>query len=122
MLERLFTLAFKRLVYPQIWEDPVVDMRALDIGPGHEVIAIASGGCNVLSYLTADPAGVTADLLAYMSHLRNAMRRARTAPSKDQASIQPGRGIIEFPETLTVDDVPEDGLAFNPKTCLRDLK
>jgi S-adenosylmethionine-diacylglycerol 3-amino-3-carboxypropyl transferase len=60
VLERLFTLAFKRPVYPQIWEDPVVDMRALDIGPGHEVIAIASGGCNVLSYLTADPAGVTA--------------------------------------------------------------
>jgi S-adenosylmethionine-diacylglycerol 3-amino-3-carboxypropyl transferase len=60
VLERLFTLAFKRLVYPQIWEDPVVDMRALEIGPGHEVIAIASGGCNVLSYLTADPAGVTA--------------------------------------------------------------
>ena len=60
VLERLFTLAFERLVYPQIWEDPVVDMAALDIGPGHEVIAIASGGCNVLSYLTADPAGVTA--------------------------------------------------------------
>jgi S-adenosylmethionine-diacylglycerol 3-amino-3-carboxypropyl transferase len=60
VLERLFTLVFKRLVYPQIWEDPVVDMKALDIGPGHEVIAIASGGCNVLSYLTADPAGVTA--------------------------------------------------------------
>ena len=60
VLERMFTLAFKSLVYPQIWEDPVVDMKALDIGPGHEVIAIASGGCNVLSYLTADPAGVTA--------------------------------------------------------------
>ncbi len=60
VLERLFTLAFKRLVYPQIWEDPVVDMKALDIGPGHEVIAIASGGRNVLSYLTADPGGVTA--------------------------------------------------------------
>jgi S-adenosylmethionine-diacylglycerol 3-amino-3-carboxypropyl transferase len=60
VLERLFTLAFKSLVYPQIWEDPVVDMKALNIGPGHEVIAIASGGCNVLSYLAADPAGVTA--------------------------------------------------------------
>jgi len=46
MLERRFTLAFKRLVYPQIWEDPVVDMKTLDIGPGHEAIAIASGGCN----------------------------------------------------------------------------
>ena len=60
ILERLFTLAFERLVYPQIWEDPVVDMKALDIGPGHQVIAIASGGCNVLSYLLADPARVTA--------------------------------------------------------------
>ena len=60
LLERMFTFAFSKLVYPQIWEDPVVDMTALEIGPGHEVIAIASGGCNVLSYLTADPAGVTA--------------------------------------------------------------
>jgi S-adenosylmethionine-diacylglycerol 3-amino-3-carboxypropyl transferase len=60
VLERMFTFAFSKLVYPQIWEDPVVDMKALDIGPGQEVIAIASGGCNVLSYLTADPAGVTA--------------------------------------------------------------
>ncbi len=56
----MFTIAFSKLVYPQIWEDPVVDMKALEIGPGCEVIAIASGGCNVLSYLTADPAGVTA--------------------------------------------------------------
>ncbi|MBV9287229.1 MAG: BtaA family protein, partial [Hyphomicrobiales bacterium] len=59
-LERLFTLTFSKLVYPQIWEDPVVDLKALEIGPSHQVIAIASGGCNVLSYLTADPAGVTA--------------------------------------------------------------
>ena len=27
--ERLFTLAFSGLVYPQIWEDPVVDLEAL---------------------------------------------------------------------------------------------
>jgi S-adenosylmethionine-diacylglycerol 3-amino-3-carboxypropyl transferase len=66
VLERIFTLAFERLVYPQIWEDPVVDMAALDIGPGHEIIAIASGGCNVLSYLTADPAGVTAVDLGHL--------------------------------------------------------
>jgi S-adenosylmethionine-diacylglycerol 3-amino-3-carboxypropyl transferase len=60
MLERLFTLAFRGLVYPQIWEDPLVDMAALDIGPQDNIIAIASGGCNVLSYLTADPQGVVA--------------------------------------------------------------
>ena len=26
-LERVFSFAFRGLVYPQIWEDPVVDMR-----------------------------------------------------------------------------------------------
>ena len=29
--ERLFTLAFSGLVYPQIWEDPVVDLEALGL-------------------------------------------------------------------------------------------
>jgi S-adenosylmethionine-diacylglycerol 3-amino-3-carboxypropyl transferase len=60
VLERLFTFAFNGLVYPQIWEDPVVDMAAMEIEPSHHVAAIASGGCNVLSYLTADPAKITA--------------------------------------------------------------
>jgi len=60
MLERLFTLAFRGLVYPQIWEDPVVDMAALAIRPDDHVVTIASGGCNVLSYLTADPARISA--------------------------------------------------------------
>jgi S-adenosylmethionine-diacylglycerol 3-amino-3-carboxypropyl transferase len=60
VLERLFTMAFRGLVYPQIWEDPVVDLAALDIKPDDRVIAIASGGCNVLSYLAADPAGIVA--------------------------------------------------------------
>src|SRR5579863_7739623 len=58
--ERLFTLAFRGLVYPQIWEDPVVDMEALALGPDHRVLAIASGGCNAFSYLTAGPAEVVA--------------------------------------------------------------
>jgi S-adenosylmethionine-diacylglycerol 3-amino-3-carboxypropyl transferase len=60
LLERLFTTAFRGLVYPQIWEDPVVDLAALDIRSGDRIIAIASGGCNVLSYLAADPAGIVA--------------------------------------------------------------
>ena len=60
MLERLFTAAFRRLVYPQIWEDPVVDLEALRLGPGDRVATIASGGCNALSYLTADPAEIVA--------------------------------------------------------------
>jgi S-adenosylmethionine-diacylglycerol 3-amino-3-carboxypropyl transferase len=55
LLERLFTSAFRGLVYPQIWEDPRVDLVALALEPTSRVVAIASGGCNVLAYLTADP-------------------------------------------------------------------
>lgn len=58
--ERLFAWLFKGLVYPQIWEDPEVDMAALAIEPGHRIVTIASGGCNAMSYLTADPACVEA--------------------------------------------------------------
>lgn len=60
VLERLFTLAFSNLVYAQIWEDPLVDMEALEIEPQTRLVTIASGGCNVLSYLTADPARIFA--------------------------------------------------------------
>jgi S-adenosylmethionine-diacylglycerol 3-amino-3-carboxypropyl transferase len=60
VLEFLFTLAFRGLVYPQIWEDPEVDMEALAITPDCHVVAIASGGCNVLSYLVANPSRITA--------------------------------------------------------------
>lgn len=58
--ERLFTLLFSGLVYPQIWEDPDVDMDAMQLGEGHRVITIASGGCNVLAYLTRSPALIDA--------------------------------------------------------------
>lgn len=60
LLDRAFALAFRGLVYAQIWEDPVVDMDGLEIGPGMRVMSIASGSCNALSYLTADPVAVTA--------------------------------------------------------------
>lgn len=60
MLDHAFAIAFRGLVYAQIWEDPEVDMKALQIRPDSRIIAIASGGCNVLSYLTADPAAITA--------------------------------------------------------------
>jgi S-adenosylmethionine-diacylglycerol 3-amino-3-carboxypropyl transferase len=60
LLDRAFALAFKGLVYAQIWEDPVVDMEGLAIQPDSRVMCIASGSCNALSYLTANPAQVTA--------------------------------------------------------------
>ncbi len=58
--ERLFTLVFSGLVYPQIWEDPVIDLEALELKADEHLIAIASGGCNVMSYLSAAPVKITA--------------------------------------------------------------
>ena len=58
--ERLFTLVFSGLVYPQIWEDPIIDLEALELKADEHLIAIASGGCNVMSYLTAAPVEITA--------------------------------------------------------------
>ncbi|MEL6818429.1 MAG: DUF3419 family protein [Pseudomonadota bacterium] len=60
MLERAFAKTFTGLVYAQIWEDPVVDMEALDIGANDHIIAIASGGCNVMSYLIQSPESIEA--------------------------------------------------------------
>lgn len=64
LTERLFTWLFTGLVYPQIWEDPEVDIAAMGLhegmSPDTRVVAIASGGCNALSYLTAAPVRVTA--------------------------------------------------------------
>jgi S-adenosylmethionine-diacylglycerol 3-amino-3-carboxypropyl transferase len=59
-LERLFTLMFQGFVYNQIWEDPDVDLAALDLRAHHRLLTIASGGCNVLNYLAADPGRIVA--------------------------------------------------------------
>ena len=85
MLELLFTWAFRNLVYPQIWEDPDVDMAALAITPECHVVTIASGGCNVLSYLMADPAAITAvDLnTAHVALNRLKLAAARRLPGWD---------------------------------------
>jgi len=55
LMERAFTFAFRGLVYAQIWEDPLIDMEAMALGPHNDIVTIASGGCNMLSYLTAGP-------------------------------------------------------------------
>jgi len=56
--ERLFGLLFSGLVYPQIWEDPDVDMEAMELEPHHRIVTIGSGGCNMLAYLSRSPASI----------------------------------------------------------------
>ena len=80
--ERLFTMAFRSLVYPQIWEDPAVDLKALELGPDKRLMTIASGGCNVLSYLIADPERIVAVDLnrAHVALTKLKLCAARTLP------------------------------------------
>ena len=85
--ERLFTLAFSGLVYPQIWEDPVVDLEALDLKEGESLIAIASGGCNVLSYLAAAPIKATAIDLNPAHVALNKLKRAALVHLPDYAAF-----------------------------------
>ena len=59
-LERLFTLMFQGFVYNQIWEDPDIDLEALELSEKHRLVTIASGGCNVVNYLAADPKEIIA--------------------------------------------------------------
>ncbi len=101
-LERLFSRLFLGLVYPQIWEDPVVDMDALEIAPDDNLVCIASGSCNLLCYLTAGPASVTAvDLSpAHVALGRLKLAAARSLP--DHAAFYQffGRGDMASNMTL----------------------
>jgi len=74
--ERLFTLVFSGLVYPQIWEDPIVDLEALKLQPDEHLVAIASGGCNILSYLATAPVRITAVDLNPAHVALNKLKRA----------------------------------------------
>lgn len=56
--ERLFGLLFSGLVYPQIWEDPDVDMAGMELREGHRLVCIGSGGCNMLAYLSRSPESI----------------------------------------------------------------
>ncbi len=100
LLERAFAFAFRGLVYAQIWEDPVVDLEALQLGPGMHLVTIASGGCNVLSYLTADPARITAvDLnTAHVALGKLKLAAARHLP--DQASFHRFFAEAESPANI----------------------
>jgi len=48
-------VALDNLVFTHNWEDPESDHTALTIKPNDAVLAITSGGCNVLGFLLFDP-------------------------------------------------------------------
>ncbi|MDP5220418.1 DUF3419 family protein [Ruegeria sp. 2205SS24-7] len=87
MLERAFARLFHGLVYTQIWEDPVVDMEALKIRRDSNIVCIASGGCNMLSYLTQHPASITAVDLSPAHVMLNKLKLAAVQHVPDHATL-----------------------------------
>ena len=72
VLQKLFAVWFDAFVYNQIWEDPRVDLEALQLDRSSRVLTISSGGCNALAYLLEDPESVTAvDLNRHHIYLLN---------------------------------------------------
>ena len=95
MLEHLFAQMFSGLVYPQIWEDPLVDLEAMAITPDHHIVTIASGGCNVLSYLTASPAKITA---VDLNRAHVALTRTKLCAAKNLPSWQQFHNLFAVPQ------------------------
>lgn len=87
LLERGFARLFHGLVYAQIWEDPVVDMEALRLGQDDHVVCISSGGCNMLSYLTANPASITAVDLSPAHVMLNKLKLTTIQHAPDHATL-----------------------------------
>jgi S-adenosylmethionine-diacylglycerol 3-amino-3-carboxypropyl transferase len=85
--ERVFTTLFSGLVYPQIWEDPLIDLEAMQLKPDEHVVAIASGGCNILSYVAAVPVRVTAVDLNPAHVALNKLKRCAAQNLPDYATF-----------------------------------
>lgn len=58
--DRALAFSLQRLMHTQSWDDPQADLAALQLPLGSTIVAMSSGGCNVLSYLTAQPAQIYA--------------------------------------------------------------
>lgn len=115
--ERAFTLAFSGLVYPQIWEDPAVDIEALALAPGHKVVTIASGGCNIMSYLTAAPVEITAVDLnkTHVALVRLKLAAIRHLPYEDFARFfvnAASRKNVEIFDTVLKPHLDQETVAY----------
>jgi len=59
-----------RLFFAQVREDPVLEIEAIEAGPGDTVVVVSSGGCTALSLLAAGAGTVVAvDLNKSQNHI-----------------------------------------------------
>jgi S-adenosylmethionine-diacylglycerol 3-amino-3-carboxypropyl transferase len=101
LLQKLFAVYFDAFVYNQIWEDPRVDIEALEIDGDSRILTISSGGCNAMNYLIEGPRSVTAvDLNRHHIYLLNLKLAAiRHLPSYEKFFALFGEGKGENTNT-----------------------
>ena len=101
LLQKLFAVWFDAFVYNQIWEDPRVDIEALEIDGDSRILTISSGGCNAMNYLIEGPRSVTAvDLNRHHIYLLNLKLAAiRHLPSYEKFFALFGEGKGENTNT-----------------------
>ncbi len=97
VLQKLFAVWFDAFVYNQIWEDPRVDVQALQINENSRILTISSGGCNAFNYLLENPEKVTATDLnrQHIYLLRLKIAALKYLPSHEQFFNFFGFGISE---------------------------
>lgn len=103
-LERIFSNLFTGLVYAQIWEDPVVDMEALQLQPTDHLVCIASGGCNLMSYLSTGLAGISAVDLSPAHVALNRLKLTAVQTLPDYATFYDFLGHADRPDNVALYD------------------
>jgi S-adenosylmethionine-diacylglycerol 3-amino-3-carboxypropyl transferase len=76
----------ERIMYAMNWEDPRLELEALGIGADDRVLAIAGGGCTVLSLLARGPRSLDAVDLSRPQLRVLALKRALCALPAGEAS------------------------------------
>ncbi|NNF36809.1 MAG: DUF3419 family protein [Saprospiraceae bacterium] len=65
-------VALSKLIFTMNWEDPLSDIKTLNIKKGDVLMTISSGGCNTLEFLLHDPGKIYAvDINQAQNHLLN---------------------------------------------------
>jgi S-adenosylmethionine-diacylglycerol 3-amino-3-carboxypropyl transferase len=102
--------------YGEVWEDHLLLERGLRVGPGDDVLSIASAGCNVLALLLQEPRSVTAvdvsPAQTALLHLKlAAIRRLEHAELARLLGARPGADRIALYERVRA-ELPPDARAF----------
>ena len=112
-----------RLMFAQSWEDPACDLAALQSQPGDTILAITSGGDNVLGFLLTDPQQVIAvdvnPAQTYLLELKKAaFRRLTHTNMLVLLGVRAGDRLARFDRLR--DDLSPSARAFwdTKKRCL----